>query len=152
MLSFSLTGWRKKAPLGPAALMGRCLQVMAHYRRLAVSVVTTTILFSAPAAAMIFGVDGPNSVGGKYPGGVGSGGVSMDGIAGFMFKVYYFLQGPTATLMSSVAMLGVLYGMIVKAQRGESVNSLLTIAIAILIVTSMDEFLSLIGINIGLIM
>lgn len=52
-----------------------------------------------------------------------------------------YLTGPTAQILGSLAMCGVLYGVIMRSQRGESVASLTTIGIALILIMNLRELL-----------
>lgn len=53
-----------------------------------------------------------------------------------------YLTGPTAQILGSLAMCGVLYGVIMRSQRGESVASLTTIGIALILIMNLGELIS----------
>ena len=55
------------------------------------------------------------------------------------------LQGPIARGTGAICMIGVLFGMMMKAQRGENVNSLLTIGLCLIFLMGLRDLMSLIG-------
>ena len=60
-----------------------------------------------------------------------------------------YLTGPTAQILGSLAMVGVLYGVIMRSQRGESVASLTTIGIALILIMNLGELISYLPFSVG---
>lgn len=71
------------------------------------------------------------------------------GLQSALIQVRKFLTGPVVTAAATVAMVGVLYGIIIRSQRGESISSLAAIACALILITNIQELMDLIGASAG---
>jgi type IV secretory pathway VirB2 component (pilin) len=71
------------------------------------------------------------------------------GPTGALTQIREFLTGPTAELLGQAAMIGVLYGIVIRSSRGESISSLATVGACLLVLFSINDLLSLIGISYG---
>lgn len=71
------------------------------------------------------------------------------GLQSALIQIRKFLTGPVVTAAATVAMVGVLYGIIIRSQRGESISSLAAIACALILITNIQELMDLIGASAG---
>lgn len=71
------------------------------------------------------------------------------GLQSALIQVRKFLTGPVVTAAATVAMVGVLYGIIIRSQRGESISSLAAIACSLILITNIQELMALIGASAG---
>lgn len=79
-----------------------------------------------------------------------AGGAGVDlGLKAGIKGVRKFLTGPIATITATVAMIGVLAGIIMRSQRGESIGGLAAIGAALLLVLNVETILDLIGATAG---
>lgn len=79
-----------------------------------------------------------------------AGGTGPDlGLQSALIQVRKFLTGPVVTAAATVAMVGVLYGIIIRSQRGESISSLAAIACSLILITNIEELMDLIGASAG---
>ena len=66
-----------------------------------------------------------------------------------LMNVVDYLTGTTAQILGSLAMVGVLYGVIMRSQRGESVSSLATIGVALILIVNLQDIIDLLPFAVG---
>lgn len=76
--------------------------------------------------------------------------VAVDfGIYNALLIIRGYLQGPVVKIAGTIAMAGILVGVIVRAQRQESIRSLAAVGVSLLIILNIQEVTGLLGISTG---
>ena len=71
------------------------------------------------------------------------------GIQTALITIQKTLQGPIARITAAISMIAVLGGIIFRSQRGESVNGLAAVGVAIILIMNIQTVLSVLGVQEG---
>jgi type IV secretory pathway VirB2 component (pilin) len=74
----------------------------------------------------------------------GSGGPAL-GIDSALQNIIDYLTGPVAISVGTIAMIGILVGVLVRSQRGESIGGLAAAAASLLVILNIDSMIKLIS-------
>lgn len=71
------------------------------------------------------------------------------GIQDALTTITDYITGPVATAAATVAMVAILGGIIVRSQRGESITSLASVGVALVVIVNIEEVMTLLGLSQG---